>query len=242
LKAGFTESSLRRLLADTGVRVTMMDCLTKGLPGVTSPETFDPALRAMLPFDALDPPDEETCLRSAEALEAPCLNVSLFRGRPVPLAEMADAIGGLCRRAAARGVTIALEFYPDSGLPDLDFALGVVRTCGESNCGITLDVWHLARSGGTVEDVRRLPPGVIAGVQLSDRVPPPPGSAYVPFSGRRMPGEGELPLGDILRAAVTNSPRLSAEIEVLNDELRKLPTDIVAARIAAALARWRATL
>jgi sugar phosphate isomerase/epimerase len=242
LEAGFTESSLRRLLADAGVRVTMIDGLTRGLPGVPAPETFDPALRARLPFDALDPPDEETCLRAAEVLEAPYLNVSLFRGRRVPLAEMADAIGGLCRRAAARGVAIALEFYPESGLPDLDFALGVVHSCGEPNCAITLDVWHLARSGGTVEDVRRLPPGVIAGMQISDRVAPPPGATYVPLGGRLAPGEGELPLGDIIRAALANSPGISAEVEVLNDELRDLPTDAVAARIAAAVARWRATL
>jgi sugar phosphate isomerase/epimerase len=242
LEAGFTERSLRRLLADSGVRVTMMDCLTKGLPGVPPPETLDPALRALLPFDAIDLPDEETCLRSAEVLGAPSLNVSLFRGRPVPLAQMAEAIGGLCRRAAARGIRIALEFYPDSSLPDLDFALGVIRDCGEPNCGITLDVWHLARSGGTVEDIRRMPPGVIAGMQISDRVAPPPGSAYVPFSGRRMPGEGELPLADLIQSALANTPGLSAEVEVLNEELRKLPTDVVAARIAAAVARWRAGL
>jgi sugar phosphate isomerase/epimerase len=242
LQAGFTESSLRRLLSDAGVRVTMIDGLTKGLPGVPAPETFDPALRARLPFDALDPPDEETCLRAAEVLEAPFLNVSLFRGRRVPLAEMADAIGGVCRRAAARGVAIALEFYPESGLPDLDFALGVVQSCGEPNCAITLDVWHLARSGGTVEDVCRLPPGVIAGMQISDRVSPPPGAIYVPLGGRLAPGEGELPLGDIIRAALANSPGISAEVEVLNDELRNLPTDAVAARIAAAVARWRATI
>ncbi len=78
LKIGFTERSLRKLLADAGVRVTMVDALTKGLPGVPPRETLDPELRAILPFDAIDPPDEETCLRSAEALEAPYVNVSLF--------------------------------------------------------------------------------------------------------------------------------------------------------------------
>jgi sugar phosphate isomerase/epimerase len=242
LEAGFTERSLRQLLADVGVRVTMVDALSKGLPGVASPEVLDPALRAVLPFDAIEPPDEETCLRSAEALQAPFVNVSLFRGQRVPLEEMAEAIGALCRRAAARGLKIALEFYPESGIPDLDFALAVVQSCGEPNCAITLDVWHLSRSSGTVEDVRRLPPGVIAGIQISDRIAPSPGTPYMPMRGRSLPGEGELALGEIIRAALANSPGLSAEIEVLNQELRGLSSDAIAARTAAALARWRQAL
>ena len=242
LRAGFTERSLRRLLADSGVRVTMVDALTKGLPGIPGPETLSPQLRAVLPFDAIDPPDEETCLRSAEALEAPFVNVSLFRGRRVPLQEMTEAIGALCRRAAARGLKIALEFYPESGLPDLDFALKVLQSCGEPNCAITLDVWHLARSGGTVEQIRSLPPGVLAGMQISDRLPPPPGSAYVPMSNRLFPGEGQLPLGQLIRAALENTPGISAELEVLNQELRGMPTDAIAARVAAVVASWRRAL
>ena len=37
----------------------MVDALTKGLPGVPAPESIDPALRAILPHDAIYPPDEE---------------------------------------------------------------------------------------------------------------------------------------------------------------------------------------
>jgi sugar phosphate isomerase/epimerase len=242
LQAGFTERSLQRLLAANGIRVTMVDALTTGLPGVPAPGILDPALRAVLPFDAIDPPDEETCLRSAEALGAPAVNVSLFRGQRVSLPEMAAAIGAVCRRAAARGLKVALEFNPGSGIPDLDYALGVIQACGEPNCAITLDVWHLARSGGTVDHIRRLPPGVIAGMQISDRIEPPPGTAYVPMSNRLFPGEGRLPLGDMIRAALANSPATSIEIEVLNQELRSLPTDEIARRTAAAVAAWRAML
>jgi sugar phosphate isomerase/epimerase len=242
LERGFTERTLRRLLAETGVRVTMVDALTQGLPGVPPPQSLDPALRSILPPDTLDPPDEETCLRSAEALEARYVNVSLFRGRRVPLAEMAEAVGGLCRRAARRGLKVALEFYPDSGLPDLDYTLAVIQSCGEPNCAITLDTWHLARSGGTAEDVRRMPAGVIAGLQLSDRIAPPPDTPYMPMSGRSMPGEGELPLGEVVRAALANTPGISGEVEVLNAELSALPTDLIAAQTAAAITRWRRTL
>lgn len=79
------------------------------------------------------------------------------------------------------------------------------------------------------------------GLQLN-RITPPPGSVYVPMSGRSMPGEGELPLGDIIRAALANTLGISGEVEVFNDELRALPSDLIAARTAAAVARWRARL
>jgi hypothetical protein len=43
-------------------------------------------------------------------------------------------------------------------------------------------------------------------------------------------------------AALANSPDATADIEVLNEELRDLPTDEAAARLAAAVKAWRATL
>lgn len=47
LEAGFTERQLRRLLAEAGVRVTMVDALTKGLPGVHRPR---PSIRPCARF------------------------------------------------------------------------------------------------------------------------------------------------------------------------------------------------
>ena len=60
------------------------------------------------------------------------------------------------------------------------------------------------------------------------------------MSGRDLPGEGELPLHAIARAALANNPALTAEIEVFNDELRELALDAAVARVARAIAAWRA--
>jgi sugar phosphate isomerase/epimerase len=242
LEAGWTAPRLRRLLADAGLRVTMIDALTKGLPGLPGPETLDPGLRAILPPDAIDPPEESVVFAAAEGLEAPWVNIAHFRGRPVPFEEMAEAIGGVCRRASARGVGVALEFVPGTGLPDLPFAQRIAQACGEPNCRLTLDPWHLDRSGGDVEDVRALPPGAIAGVQLCDRTRPPPGTPYVPMSGRDLPGEGELPLHNLLRAALANSPAASVEVEVFTAEFDGWTPDAIAARVAQAMQTWRTKL
>ncbi len=242
LEGGLTEDTLRRQLADRGVEVTMIDALTHALPGIPPPESLDPATRAVMPPEVLDPPDEETVWRTAEALGAPIVNVTHYLGVPVPMEQLAEAISGICRRARDRGLQVALEFIPDTGLPNLPFTQSVVEACGEPNCAITLDFFHLDRSGGTVDDVRRLPPNAIAGVQISDRVPPPPGTPYVPLRGRCMPGEGRLPLHDLVRAAFENSPDATLDIEVLNAELSSLPMDAAAARLAAGAQSWLATL
>jgi sugar phosphate isomerase/epimerase len=240
LRTGWTEDAIQRRLADAGITVTMIDAIAGALPGAL--ERADDEVRKRLPPDALDPIPESECLRTATALGASIVNLTHYLGRSLPVDVAAAAVGGVCRRAAPLGLRICLEFIPESGLPDLQFAQTVVEACGAPNASVLLDVFHLDRSGGTVDDVRRLPAGAIAGIQLSDRRPPPPGTAYVPLSGRLLPGEGELPLRELVMAALENSPDATIDIEVLNDELRALPTNDAAARLADAVRAWRATL
>ncbi len=240
--AGWTEDALQRRLDDAGIEVTMIDALITALPGRPLSADLDPELRARLPIDVTDPPDEATCFRAATALGASIVNVTHYLGQPLPLDAMAGALAGVCRRAAPLGLRICLEFFPDSGLPDITFAQSVIEACGESNASLLLDLFHLDRSGGTVEDIRRLPARAIAGIQLSDRRRPPPGTPHVPFGGRRLPGDGELPLRELVEAALENSPAATLDIEVLNEELQKLPPDKAAARLAAAASGWRAAM
>ena len=242
LRTGWTESALQRRLADAGIAVTMIDALTHAFPGMRPASELDASVRDRLPPEVLDPPDEATCIHTATALGASIVNVTHYMGHPLPADVLADALGGVARRAAALELRISVEFIPDTGLPDLWFAHSVIESCGEANVGLLLDVFHLDRSGGTAADVRRLPAGAIAGIQLSDRVRPAPGTGHVPLGGRLLPGEGELALGDVVQAALENSPDATVDIEVLNDELRNLPPDDTAARLATAARAWRATI
>jgi sugar phosphate isomerase/epimerase len=185
---------------------------------------------------------EEDGYRAAEMLDCPVVNVAHFTGKPVPLDEMSQALAAVCERSSKRGFEVTLEFIPGTGLPDLVTALKIREMVGAPNCSIMLDPWHLARSGGTLEQVQAAPPGSIGGLQLCDRTPPPPGQPYVPMSGRDLPGEGKLPLTEIVQAAMRNRPGVTAEVEVFSEELRNLPLDAAAARTAAAVAAWRKTL
>jgi sugar phosphate isomerase/epimerase len=230
---GTSEAGLRRSLRDAGVSVRVVDCIQAGMPGMRSVPTQFRG-RQIVPADAAQ------CFAAAAVVEAPIINVSPFGGVPVAPAVLADWVGGLCREAAAHGLTIALEFVPATAIPDLASAHAIALGCGEPNCGVMLDSWHLARSGGTSEDIARLAPGAIVGLQLSDRVEPAPGEQYRPMTGRLLPGEGSLPLGAIVAAALANSPGITAEIEVFSEELGALPAEEAARRTAGALRAWRA--
>jgi sugar phosphate isomerase/epimerase len=220
-------AALRKRLQDAGVRVRILDAIWGALPGQGRP-------------DASSGSNENLCYRAAEAVEAPILNVTHYRGRPTPREQLIEAIGGVCRRAGGRGFQVVLEFIPDTGLPSLNEASEIVRAVGEANCAINLDPWHLARSGGTLDDVLRLPPGAIGAFQLCDRTPPAPDAVYVPMTGRDLPGEGELPLCALTRAVAANNPKVTAELEVFSAELRELSIDAAAARAATAVKTWRA--
>jgi sugar phosphate isomerase/epimerase len=241
LRQGLTGSELRGRLANAGVEVTMIEALSQSLPGVRSAEALDPATRARMPPDVLDPPSEETCFRAAVVLGTSLINVAHYLGEPVPLEAMAEALAGIARRAADHGLRLAVEFIEDTGLPDLPSTQTVIEACGEPNVSILLDLVHLDRSGGTVEDIGRLRAGAIGAIQVSDRVRPPPGAKDVPFRGRSLPGEGHLPVRELITAALENNPSATVDIEVLNDELAALPPEATAARLAGAVDAWRSS-
>ncbi len=234
-REGATGAALRQRLDDVGITCTMLDALPGVLPGLRSdlpPSTIFGSTPA-------EQPPPERCFEIAEVLGIRLLNVTHYGGEPaVGVSRLADALAEVGDRAHEHAMEISLEFIPGTGVPDLATAHAVVRAADAGNVGILLDVFHHARSGGTVEDVRRLPQGSIRAVQLSDRIEPPAGSAYVPMRGRLLPGYGALPLDDLVRAALENSPAITVDVEVLNTELAELTPREVARTLAESLERW----
>jgi sugar phosphate isomerase/epimerase len=80
----------------------------------------------------------------------------------------AERFGALCDRAAEHGTTVGLEFLPFTNIVDASDALAVVERAGRRNGGVCIDIWHHARGANDLELIRRLPPELIAGVQMSD--------------------------------------------------------------------------
>ncbi len=228
---GVSAAQLRRRLTDTGVRVHAIDPLIGVLPGTPKPAEVPAENRSYFEFT------EERCYEAAEALEAETINLAHFGGGAVAEQAFIDCLGPLAERARRRGVRLTLEFLPESAIPDLATAQRIVSGVGSKNLTLLLDTWHFARSGGTLGQLRDVPQGLIGGVQISDRREPPPGTPYTPMGGRLLPGEGELPLVDLLKGLLSQEPGLTVAVEVFSEELKALPAHEIAARVASATRR-----
>lgn len=113
-----------------------------------------------------------------------------------------DQFAILAELAADAGFELVIEFVPTLAVPDLPTALEAIRHVGRPDVRLLIDTMHLVRSGGSVADIAALDPDLIGYVQLCD-VPLAPGfPSYMQEAmfERRAPGEGELPLADILAA------------------------------------------
>src|SRR5262249_41660225 len=74
----------------------------------------------------------------------------------------------------------------------LPLLLRLVRESGSANLALCIDTYQLFRCGASVESLSSIPPGLLGYVQLTD------GTADA--VGFRVPGQGSVPLADILAA------------------------------------------
>jgi len=113
-----------------------------------------------------------------------------------------DQLGVLAEMAGAHGIETMIEFVPTFGIADLATAQAAVNHVGRDNFKILIDTMHVGRSGARAQDIAALDPGVIGYVQLCDalRVPKIPDYLEEAMYERMVPGEGELPLREMLAA------------------------------------------
>ena len=113
-----------------------------------------------------------------------------------------DQFAQLASMAAERGMDSTLELCPALIIGDLAAALAAVRHVGRPDFRLLVDTMHFARSGATAADIAALDPALIGYVQLSDAPLRPRIESYMQEATfeRMAPGEGELPLREMLAA------------------------------------------
>src|SRR5205814_1248927 len=88
------------------------------------------------------------------------------------------------------------------------------------NVTIMLDTWHFFRTSGELAQLENLPPGAIGAVQVGDAAAAAWGTRVDPPSPDRMlPGEGAVPVREIVAIARRNNPAVVVGIEVFNRSL-----------------------
>lgn len=234
---GRTPAELRGCLEDRGLAVGYIDALTTGLPG----QSAEFAAR-------WQQPSFEDCLATARGMGARRLNVAHFGGEPVGLSTMTEALAQVLHRVRDEGLSLLIEFLPGSGIPDLASAVQIAGDLGAADVGILFDSWHHYRSVASVAAGASIPFELIHALQLSDMPAERVGSwraddpaaaernrTVRPMSGRLLPGDGVLPLAEVIAGVAAVHPEVAVGVEVFSDELRALPVADAAAQSAAAL-------
>ncbi|RUP05738.1 MAG: sugar phosphate isomerase/epimerase [Mycobacterium sp.] len=113
-----------------------------------------------------------------------------------------DELAVLAELAAGRGISTVLEPVPGLTICDVPTALSAVRHVGRPDFQVLIDTMHVSRSGCTPADLAAIDPGHIGYAQLNDTTRRPRSPDYMEEAmyERLAPGDGELPLRDIVRA------------------------------------------
>lgn len=153
--------------------------------------------------------------------------------------RLVDRFAAICAAAAERGMRACLEFMIFSLVKTLADAVRVLDRAAHPAGAILVDALHMQRSGATPADVAVLPPDRLPYAQLCDGpfhpVRPPEEVALTEArTGRLFPGDGEIPLRELI-AALPRGAAIAVESPVAT--LAGTPPDEIARLAYAALTR-----
>jgi sugar phosphate isomerase/epimerase len=194
-----TTRAVRERLSDTGLRVLDVELLS-------------------LASDVTD----ATLERILEIGGAVGARNALVIGMDPDPGRTSERFAWLCERATLHGIRPALEFMRFTAVRTLDEALEIVRRAAHPAGGILVDALHLIRSGGRPEELALVDPERLPYAQICDASARADDEAtttliHEALEGRLLPGEGELPLAEIVSRLPAACP-LSCEI--LSSDLR----------------------
>ena len=172
----------------------------------------------------------ELLFSAAAELGAHHIKVGNIPGVPVELSQLTERFGELCAEAADRtAAKIVYEFMPfDVNVRSIDSALAVVAGAGAANGGIAIDTWHMSKLGIEPEELRRIPVEYLSWVELSDgRRDDMADLIDETVNHRALPGEGEFDVRAYVEACIDHGYPGPWGVEVLSEELRNNPIDVI---------------
>jgi sugar phosphate isomerase/epimerase len=154
-------------------------------------------------------------------------------------ARLTDRFGALCDLAGKYGLAVVLEFFPWTDTKNLAAVLAIVTASARSNAGVLVDTLHFDRSGGSLDELRRVPPALLPFVHVADAPAEKPTTReamlHTARAERLPPGGG----GIDIRAIVDAMPAdILIVLEVPMERLtREIGPEAVARRVREAAGR-----
>jgi sugar phosphate isomerase/epimerase len=184
----------------------------------------------------LDPDDERRIasdkmrallLDAAAVLDAHHVKVGNIPGVPAELPLVNERFGELCDEAAERtDAKIVYELMPfDVNVRSIEAALEVVDG---TKGGVAIDTWHMSKLGIEPDELRRIPVEQLSWIELSDgSVDDYEDPVDETINHRHLPGEGEFDVRGYVEVARDHGYPGPWGVEVLSEELRNNPIDVI---------------
>jgi len=151
------------------------------------------------------------------------------------LSRLANTLGALSDAANERGLSVSLEFFPWTVVPDIVCAHELVKLAG-SNVGLLVDALHFDRSNSKIDDLLKVESDRLRMAHLCDA------KSFSDYSieqflhtaraERMPPGEGQIDLKSLIAALPNNIP-IGVEVP-MNYETAKNGSAAVLTRIMSA--------
>lgn len=166
-----------------------------------------------------------TLLTAAEALNARHIKVGPdLANRPWDMDHWAAEFAKLSAQAADAGTRIAFEFLPWTNIHCLDLALSMVQAADAPAGGLMVDIWHTERTHTPLAAIAALLPHHITAVELNDGSATLMGTHFEDTVRRRRPcGEGAFDVSGFIEAVRATGWKGPWGVEILSDELRRMP-------------------
>ncbi|MEZ2131650.1 MULTISPECIES: bifunctional sugar phosphate isomerase/epimerase/4-hydroxyphenylpyruvate dioxygenase family protein [unclassified Sinorhizobium] len=199
-----------RMVRDLGMEITLFQPFRdfEGMPEPLRSRTFD---RAERKFDLMQEMGTDLVLV--------CSNVS-----PAALGGLDRAAADfreLGERAARRGLRVGYEALAwGRHIHDHRDAWEIVRRADHPNIGLILDSFHTLSRRIDVNSIRSIPKEKIFIIQLADAPLIDMDLLYWSRHFRNMPGEGDLPVLDFMKAAAATGYDGYLSLEIFNDQFR----------------------
>jgi 4-hydroxyphenylpyruvate dioxygenase len=199
-----------RMVRDHGLAITLFQPFRdfEGMPEPHRSRAFD---RAERKFDVMQELGTDLVLV--------CSNVS-----PIALGGLdraADDFRDLGERAKKRGLRVGYEALAwGRHINDHRDAWEIVRRADHTNVGLILDSFHTLARKIDVNSIRSVPKEKIFIVQLADAPLIDMDLLYWSRHYRNMPGEGDLPVVDFMRAVAATGYDGFLSLEIFNDQFR----------------------
>ncbi|RCS22061.1 sugar phosphate isomerase/epimerase and 4-hydroxyphenylpyruvate domain-containing protein [Phyllobacterium salinisoli] len=205
-----TPAEVGRMVQDHGLEISLFQPFRdfEGMPEPQRSRTFD---RAERKFDLMEELGTDLMLV--------CSNVSPFSLGGIDRA--AADFHALGERAAKRGLRVGYEALAwGRHISDHRDAWEIVRRADHPNVGLILDSFHTLARKIDVNSIRAIPGNRIFFVQLADAPMIDMDLLYWSRHFRNMPGEGDLPVADFMRAVSATGYDGPLSLEIFNDQFR----------------------